>query len=363
MIDESRLKEVVARYAELTERFCDPELLKDAKAYRDVSKERSAIEILAAKAKEYLDGMEEAESNRSELKTETDPSMVALYKEELLRLEARKEELEEEIRLLLLPRDPYADKNIIMEIRPAAGGDEAGIFAGDLFRMYSKYAESVGWTIDILDAQPTELNGYKEMVFEVRGTEVYGWMKYESGVHRVQRVPATESQGRIHTSTVTVAVLPEVEEVDEIAIDTKELRIDTYRSSGAGGQHVNKTESAIRITHLPTGLVVACQDERSQIQNRARAMKILQAKLVDMERRRIEEEHAADRKSQVGTGDRSEKIRTYNYPQSRVTDHRIGMSVKNLSSVMNGEIAPFLEALRTHEQQELLAEEGGGGTN
>lgn len=360
MIDESRLKEVVARYAELTERFCDPELLKDAKAYRDVSKERSAIETLAAKAKEYLDGVEEAESNRNELKTETDPSMVALYKEELLRLEERKKELEEEIRLLLLPRDPYADKNIIMEIRPAAGGDEAGIFAGDLFRMYSKYAESVGWTIDILDAQPTELNGYKEMVFEVRGTEVYGWMKYESGVHRVQRVPATESQGRIHTSTVTVAVLPEVEEVDEIAIDTKDLRIDTYRSSGAGGQHVNKTESAIRITHLPTGLVVACQDERSQIQNRARAMKILQAKLVDMERRRIEEEHAADRKSQVGTGDRSEKIRTYNYPQSRVTDHRIGMSVKNLSAVMNGEIAPFLEALRTHEQQELLAAESAG---
>ena len=360
MIDESRLKEVVARYAELTERFCDPELLKDAKAYRDVSKERSAIETLAAKAKEYLDGVEEAESNRNELKTETDPSMVALYKEELLRLEERKKELEEEIRLLLLPRDPYADKNIIMEIRPAAGGDEAGIFAGDHFRMYSKYAESVGWTIDILDAQPTELNGYKEMVFEVRGTEVYGWMKYESGVHRVQRVPATESQGRIHTSTVTVAVLPEVEEVDEIAIDTKDLRIDTYRSSGAGGQHVNKTESAIRITHLPTGLVVACQDERSQIQNRARAMKILQAKLVDMERRRIEEEHAADRKSQVGTGDRSEKIRTYNYPQSRVTDHRIGMSVKNLSAVMNGEIAPFLEALRTHEQQELLAAESAG---
>lgn len=360
MIDESRLKEVVARYAELTERFCDPELLKDAKAYRDVSKERSAIETLAAKAKEYLDGLDEAESNRNELKTETDSSMIALYKEELLRLEARKEELEEEIRLLLLPRDPYADKNIIMEIRPAAGGDEAGIFAGDLFRMYSKYAESVGWSIDILDAQPTELNGYKEMVFEVRGTEVYGWMKYESGVHRVQRVPATESQGRIHTSTVTVAVLPEVEEVDEISIDTKDLRIDTYRSSGAGGQHVNKTESAIRITHLPTGLVVACQDERSQIQNRARAMKILQAKLVDMERRRIEEEHAADRKSQVGTGDRSEKIRTYNYPQSRVTDHRIGMSVKNLSAVMNGEVGPFLEALRTHEQQELLAAESAG---
>lgn len=360
MIDESRLKEVVARYAELTERFCDPQLLQDPKAYREVSKERSALEALAAKAKEFLDGIEEVESNRQELKTETDSSMVSLYREEILRLEARKEELAEEMRLLLLPRDPYSDKNIIVEIRPAAGGDEAGIFAGDLFRMYSRYAESVGWSIGILDAQPTELNGYKEMVFEVKGEEVYGWMKYESGVHRVQRVPATESQGRIHTSTVTVAVLPEAEEVDEVVIDTKDLRIDTYRSSGAGGQHVNKTDSAIRITHLPTGLVVACQDERSQIQNRARAMKILQAKLLDAERRRVEEEHAADRKSQVGTGDRSEKIRTYNYPQSRVTDHRIGMSVKNLSSVMNGEIGPFLQALRTHEQQELLAAESAG---
>lgn len=361
MIDEDRLREVVARYAELTERFCDPELLNNAKAYREVSKERSAIEQLAASSREYLEARDEIESNKGELKTETDNSMLALYREENLRLEARRKELAEDIRLLLLPRDPYADKNIIMEIRPAAGGDEAAIFAGDLFRMYSKWVESQGWRVEILDAQPTELNGYKELAFEVKGTEVYSFLKYESGVHRVQRVPATESQGRIHTSTVTVAVLPEAEEVDEIKIDTKDLRIDTYRSSGAGGQHVNKTDSAIRITHLPTGLVVACQDERSQIQNRERAMKILRARLLDRERRRIEEEHAADRKSQVGTGDRSEKIRTYNYPQSRVTDHRIGMSVKNLASVMDGEIGPFLQALRTHEQQELLAAEGVAG--
>ena len=360
MIDEDKLREVVARYAELTERFCDPALLNDAKAYKEVSKERSNIEVLAAKAKEYLDAGDEMATNREELKTETDSSMTQLYREENVRLKHLQEELAEEIRLLLLPRDPYADKNIIMEIRPAAGGDEAAIFAGDLFRMYCKWVESMGWRVEILDAQPTELNGYKELAFEVKGDEVYGFLKYESGVHRVQRVPATESQGRIHTSTVTVAVLPEAEEVDEVKIDTKELRIDTYRSSGAGGQHVNKTDSAIRITHLPTGLVVACQDERSQIQNRERAMKILRAKLLDQERRRIEEEHAADRKSQVGTGDRSEKIRTYNYPQSRVTDHRIGMSVKNLSAVMNGDIGPFLDALRTHEQQELLASEGGG---
>lgn len=358
VIDEDKLREVVARYAELTERFCDPELLNNPKAYKEVSKERSAIEELAAKAKDYLSARDEIETNKAELETETDSSMLALYREENLRLEARRKELAEEIQLLLLPRDPYADKNIIMEIRPAAGGDEAGIFAGDLFRMYSKWVESQGWSIEIIDAQATELNGYKELVFEVKGKEVYGHLKYESGVHRVQRVPATESQGRIHTSTVTVAVLPEVDEVDEVKIDPKDVRVDTYRSSGAGGQHVNKTDSAIRLTHLPTGLVVACQDERSQLQNKERAFKILRAKLFDLERRRIEEEHAADRKSQVGTGDRSEKIRTYNYPQSRVTDHRIGMSVKNLASVMDGDIGPFLTALRTHEQQELLAAEG-----
>lgn len=358
VIDEDKLREVVARYAELTERFCDPELLNNPTTYKEVSRERSAIEVLAAKAKEYLDAGAEIATNEEELEGESDHSMTALYKEENLRLDRLRDSLAEEIRLLLLPRDPYADKNIIMEIRQAAGGDEAAIFAGDLFRMYCKFVEAKGWRVEILDAHPTELNGYKEVTFEVKGEEVYGYLKYESGVHRVQRVPATESQGRIHTSTVTVAVLPEVDDVDEIKIDQKDLRIDTYRASGAGGQHVNKTSSAIRITYLPTGLVVTCQDERSQLQNRERAMRILQAKLLDAEIRRVEEEHAADRKSQVGKGDRSEKIRTYNYPQSRVTDHRIGMSVKNLAAVMEGEIAPFIDALRTHEQQELLAREG-----
>lgn len=362
MIDEDKLREVAARYSELTERFCDPALLNNPTAYREVSKERAALEDLAARAKDYLEAREELVSNRQELKNESDASMSALYKEEVVRLEARTDELAEEIRLLLLPRDPYADKNIIMEIRPAAGGDEAAIFAGDLFRMYSRFAESKNWQLEIIDAQPTELNGYKEMVVEIRGTEVYRYLKYESGVHRVQRVPATESQGRIHTSTVTVAVLPEAEEVDAIVIDTKDLRIDTYRSSGSGGQHVNKTDSAIRITHLPSGIVVACQDERSQHQNKDKAMKVLQAKLLDAERRRVESELAADRKSQVGTGDRSEKIRTYNYPQSRVTDHRIGMSVKNLTAVMNGDVGPFFEALQTHEQQELLALENAAGS-
>lgn len=361
MIDESRLEEVVGRYAELTERLCDPELISNAKAYRDVSVERAGIEELAAKSKEYLESKKQLAENKAELKAESDPSMTALYKEEIARLEELVERLHDEIRLLLLPKDPYADKNIIMEIRPAAGGDEAAIFAGDLFRMYNRYADSKGWSVSIMDAQPTGLNGYKEMVFEINGTNVYQLMKYESGVHRVQRVPDTESQGRVHTSTVTVAVLPEAEEMDEIVVEAKDLKVDTYRASGAGGQHVNKTDSAVRLTHLPSGLVVACQDERSQHQNRDKAMKLLKAKLFDMERQRQESELAANRKSQVGTGDRSEKVRTYNYPQSRVTDHRIGMSVKNLSAVMNGDLDPFTQALMAHEQQELLAAESGQG--
>lgn len=362
MIDESRLEELVGRYAELTERMCDPELLADAKAYRDVSVERAGLEILAQKSKEYLAAKAELTENKAELKSESDSSMSALYKEEITRLEALTEGLIDEIRLLLLPKDPYADKNIIMEIRPAAGGDEAAIFAGDLFRMYTRYADTKGWNISIMDAQPTGLNGYKDMVFEIQGKEVYRFLKYESGVHRVQRVPETESQGRVHTSTVTVAVLPEADEMDEIVVEAKDLKVDTYRASGAGGQHVNKTDSAVRLTHLPSGVVVACQDERSQHQNRDRAMKILKAKLFDMERIKRENEMAADRKSQVGTGDRSEKIRTYNYPQSRVTDHRIGMSVKNLSSVINGDLEPFSQALQAHEQQELLAAEGAQGS-
>lgn len=361
MIDESRLEEVVGRYAELTDRLCDQDLLNNAKAYRDVSVERAGLEELAAKSKEYLDSKKQLAENKAELRTESDPSMTALYKEEITRLEAAVEQLHDEIRVLLLPKDPYADKNIIMEIRPAAGGDEAAIFAGDLFRMYNRYSESKGWSVSIMDAQPTGLNGYKEMVFEIQGTEVYRIMKYESGVHRVQRVPETESQGRVHTSTVTVAVLPEADELDEIQIDTKDLKVDTYRASGAGGQHVNKTDSAIRITHLPSGIVVACQDERSQHQNRDKAMKLLRAKLFDQERQRRESELAENRKSQVGTGDRSEKVRTYNYPQSRVTDHRIGFSVKNLASVMNGDLDPFTHALMAHEQQELLAAETGQG--
>lgn len=358
MIDEQKLEEVVGRFAELNDRLYDCDLAKDPKALREVTMERAGLEELAIKSKQFLEAKASLSENKAELKAESDQSMCALYKEEINNLEATIETLTEEITVLLLPKDPYADKNIIMEIRPAAGGDEAAIFAGDLFRMYHRYADSKGWSVNILDAQPTGLNGYKEMVFEIQGKEVYRHLKYESGVHRVQRVPETESQGRVHTSTVTVAVLPEADEVDEIEVDAKDLKVDTYRASGAGGQHVNKTDSAVRITHLPTNTVVACQDERSQHQNRDKAMRVLKAKLLDMERRRQEQELAADRKSQVGTGDRSEKIRTYNYPQSRVTDHRIGMSVKNLSAVVNGDLEPFSQALQAQEQQELLAAEG-----
>ena len=359
MIDESRLQEVVGRFAELTERMSDQELYNDSKAFTAVSKERAGLEELATKSKQYLEAKQQLEANKADLRAESDPSMTELYKEEISALEETVETLHDEIRLLLLPKDPYADKNIIMEIRPAAGGDEAAIFAGDLFRMYSRYADTKGWTVSIMDAQPTGLNGYKEMVFEIEGTEVYRYLKYESGVHRVQRVPETESQGRVHTSTVTVAVLPEADEIDEIEVEAKDLKIDTYRASGAGGQHVNKTDSAVRLTHLPSGVVVACQDERSQHQNKDKAMKLLKAKLFDMERMKAESELAADRKSQVGTGDRSEKIRTYNYPQSRVTDHRIGMSVMNLASVIDGDLEQFSQALQAYEQQELLAAEGG----
>ncbi|MGE0490910.1 MAG: peptide chain release factor 1 [Vulcanimicrobiota bacterium] len=354
MLDELKLQEIVNRYDELTERFCDPELLTDPDAYKEVAQERASLEELAGKAREFLTVISEIATNRAELESEKDASMVALYRDDLKSLERRHEALSEEIRVLMLPKDPFANKNIIMEIRPAAGGDEAGIFAGDLFRMYNRYADRKGWKLEVMDAHPTELSGFKEVVFEIRGREVFSHLKYESGVHRVQRVPETESSGRIHTSTVTVAVLPEAEEVDEISVNDKDLKIDTYRASGAGGQHVNKTDSAVRITHLPTGLVVACQDERSQHQNKDKAMRILKAKLLDQERRRQEAELAANRKSQVGTGDRSEKIRTYNYPQSRVTDHRIGMSVKNLTSVMDGDLDPFIEALQTDEQQALL---------
>lgn len=354
MLDLGRLREIVAQFDELTEKLCDPDLLSDPNRYKAAAQQRSGMETMANQCRKYVELSEQHDEVRTELDNARDPEMQAMFKDEFAELKQQIEELEPVIRKLMLPKDAFAGKNVIVEIRPAAGGDEAAIFAGDLFRMYGKFAEKHQWTCNILEAQATDLGGFKEVVFEIQGFEVYSHMKYESGVHRVQRVPETEAQGRIHTSTVTVAVLPEAETVDEVPIDVKDLKVDTYRAQGAGGQHVNKTESAIRITHLPTGVVVACQDERSQIQNRERAMRILRAKLLEAERERITNEHAETRRGQVGTGDRSEKIRTYNYPQSRVTDHRIGLSIMNLPAIVQGELDEIVGALQTAEQEELL---------
>ena len=278
-----------------------------------------------------------------------------MAQEELNELKIRRDELEAELHILLLPKDPNDDKNIIVEIRGGAGGDEAALFAGDLFRMFTKYAETQGWRCTIIDANEPELGGFKEVVFSIEGDSVYSKLKFESGVHRVQRVPDTESSGRIHTSTVTVAVLPEAEDID-IEINEKDLEIDTYRASGAGGQHINKTESAVRITHKPSGIVVACQDERSQLKNREKAMRVLRAKLQDKAEQEATSAMAADRKSQVGTGDRSERIRTYNYPQGRVTDHRINLTLYKLNAVLNGDMDELIQALITAEQAAKMQE-------
>jgi peptide chain release factor 1 len=282
-----------------------------------------------------------------------DSEMAELARDEMGNLQARHDSLIQEIKVALIPRDPADDKDVIVEIRAGAGGEEAGLFAADLFRMYSRYAGAKGWTTEIMSSNETGIGGFKEIIFEVKGKSVYRRLKFESGVHRVQRVPLTESSGRIHTSTATVAVLPEAEEVD-VYVDPSDLRIDTFRASGAGGQHVNKTDSAVRITHLPTGMVVSCQDERSQLKNRTRAMAVLRARLLDIEQQRQMQEVTDARRSQVGTGDRSEKIRTYNFPQSRVSDHRIGLNLHNLESVLEGELDQLIDAVATADQAKRL---------
>ena len=348
-----RLQAVEDRYERLTELLSDPDIVNDSKKLRDYSKEQSDIQETVDAYREYKEVKVQLADAREMLDNEKDPEMHEMVKEEFNSLKEQQEQLEERLRILLIPKDPNDNKNVIMEIRGAAGGDEANIFAGDLFRMYSRYAESQNWKIDLMEATPNAMGGFKEVIFMINGQGAYSKFKYENGAHRVQRVPATESQGRIHTSTATVACLPEVEEVD-VEIHEKDIRVDTFASSGAGGQSVNTTMSAVRMTHLPTGVVVSMQDERSQIKNREKAMKILRARVADMYMREAQTEVDAARKSAVGTGDRSERIRTYNYPQNRVTDHRIGLTIQKLDQIVEGKLDEIIEALMLEEQASKL---------
>ena len=341
------------RFDELTELIMKPEIIADNKQWKKLVKERSGLEELVECRNEYEKAVNNYKANEENLKTETDKEMINLYKEENHELKKTMEELESKLQILLLPKDEDDDKDCIVEIRGAAGGEESALFARVLMNMYIRYAERNRWKYEINDISETEIGGVKECSFTIRGKDVFSKMKYESGVHRVQRVPETESQGRVHTSTTTVAVLPEVEDVD-VEILEKDIKVDTYRASGAGGQHVNKTESAIRITHFPTGIVVTCQDERSQIKNRERAFSILKSKLYTYYKEQADSEYSANRKSQVGTGDRSERIRTYNYPQGRITDHRINYSIFNIEPFLDGEMDDLITALQTADQQAKL---------
>lgn len=348
-----RLEAIHQRYEELSRLLCDPEVINDAKKLRKYSKEQADLEEQNQAYLEYKQVIEQYNEAKSMLEEKLDDEMRELVKEELEELSERKKALEERIKILLLPKDPNDDKNVIVEIRGAAGGDEAALFAADLYRMYTRYAERQGWKVELMEANATGLGGFKEVIFSIQGKGAYSRLKYESGAHRVQRVPETESGGRIHTSTATVAVLPEAEEV-EVEINEKDLRIDTFCSSGPGGQSVNTTKSAVRITHIPTGIVVSCQDEKSQNSNKEKALRVLRARLYDMKQKEEMAKLAATRKSAVGTGDRSERIRTYNFPQSRVTDHRIGLTLHKLDLILDGELEEIIDALILHEQTELL---------
>ncbi len=347
-----RLKAIEEKYNELTQKLSEPEVLSDIKETLKLTKEQASLKDAYDAYQKY----KKIESDLNEAKEMTkDPELGEFAKEEITKLNSEKEALEKEIEIILLPKDPNDGKNVIVEIRGAAGGDEANIFAGDLYRMYTKYAEKQGWKIEILSEEHSDAGGYPLVEFMVKGDNVYSKLKYESGAHRVQRVPVTETQGRVHTSTATVLVMPEAEEVD-VEINPNDLRIDVYRSTGAGGQCVNTTDSAVRITHLPTGTVVTCQNERSQIQNKEKAMQMLRTRLYEAKIREQEEKLGSERRSKIGTGDRSEKIRTYNYPQNRVTDHRIGYTTKNLDRVMEGNLEGIIEALITEDQNRKLKE-------
>jgi peptide chain release factor 1 len=353
-----RLPEICRRYDELSAQMADPAIYETPGAYPKLAKEVAHLEPIVKTWRALTSAREELDGAR-ELLADNDPEMTAMAKAEIADLEPRIAGHEEALKLLLLPRDPNDDKNVFLEIRAGTGGDEAGLFAADLFNMYGRYAEAKGWRTEIIDRNETDVGGFKEIVVRVSGDAVFSTLKFESGVHRVQRVPATESQGRIHTSACTVAILPEAEEV-ELDIPDSDLRIDTFRASGAGGQHVNRTDSAIRITHIPTGLVVSCQDERSQHKNKAKALMVLRARLLEQMEAAQQSERADARKAMVGSGDRSERIRTYNYPQNRVTDHRIGLTLYKLDEVVQGNLDPVVEPLRTHAQQKLLEAQADG---
>ena len=348
-----KLESIMAKYEELTKKVVDPQVIADNRLWQKLVKEHSDMTPIAEGYTNLKKCINDLDQDSKLLHTEKDPEMISLLEDEIKSLKVKKEKIEEELKILLLPKDENDDKNVIVEIRAGAGGDEAALFAGELMRMYMMYAEKHRFKTEILNLNDIELGGIKEVVFSICGAGAYSKLKYESGVHRVQRVPETESQGRVHTSTATVAVLPELEEVEFEILD-KDLRVDTYRSSGAGGQHINKTDSAIRMTHLPTGIVVTCQDERSQLKNREKAMMILKAKLYDYYQGQKNKEYADNRKSQVGTGDRSERIRTYNFPQGRMTDHRIGFTSYNLLDFMNGDLDELISELQLEDQKKKL---------
>jgi peptide chain release factor 1 len=349
-----KLQALEDRYVHLERLISDPDAMKDMATWQKNSRTHAKLTRIIERFREYKACVRTINETLELLSEKLDDDMRQMAQTELDDTKAEKERLEAELRILLLPQDPNDDKDVIMEIRGGAGGEEAALFAGALFRMYSRYAEAQGWRVEMMDSNPTDLGGFKEVVFSIAGTGAYSRLKFESGVHRVQRVPDTESSGRIHTSTVTVAVLPEAEDVDDVQISANDLRIDTYRASGAGGQHINKTDSAIRITHLPTGLVVQCQDEKSQFKNKDQAMRMLRAKLLEAAIESQRSETAQNRKSQVGTGDRSERIRTYNFPQGRMTDHRIGLTLHKLDFIMNGDLTELIDALTAVDQSERL---------
>jgi peptide chain release factor 1 len=351
-----KLQQIEKRYEELEQQIASPEIASDPSQLQKLAQERAAIEELVTMYRQYQEVTKSLEKTRAMLDEGPEKDMAELIQQELTDLESRQENLLEELKLALLPKDANDERDIIMEIRAGAGGDEAGLFAADLFRMYSRYAQNRGWSVDIIDSNESGIGGFKEIIFEIKGRGAFSRLKYERGVHRVQRVPVTESSGRLHTSTATVAVLPEAKDI-EIDINPEDLKTDIFHSGGAGGQNVNKVATAVRITHLPTGIVTTCQDERSQLRNRTKAMSVLRARLLDIERRKQEAEVSQLRRSQVGSGERAEKVRTYNFPQDRLTDHRIGLNMHNLPRILNGELDELIDTLATSEQAKQMAEQ------